>query len=236
VYIPTVNQDAPTYRLGPDFYHKLGEFVDSLLDEGFSRFGGEFSRLDEFIERARSESPDRDAHELRNSPKEEYLLEMISYCLYDRLNRERFNRARDTLIVLPDCLSLHNPDCLKTDEAWGDRCQSCTRDCQAAQVVELGEHYGVEVMFSKRKLSEQIEHYRDKAGDLAVIGIGCILMLASGMRTAAEVGVPARGVLLGFCGCEHWNDRPHASEFSLARLEAILEEKYGQTGQASDSL
>ena len=47
-------------------------------------------------------------------------------------------------------------------------------------------------------------------------------------RTAAEVGVPARGVLLNFCGCDHWNDKPFASEFDMAWLEAILEEKYGK--------
>jgi len=219
--------EAPTYRLGPDFYHKLDSFVDRLLRDGFTQFAGEFARLDDFIEGARREPTDRDAHALRTTPKEEYLLEIIAFCLYDRLNRAAFNNARNTVIVLPDCLTLHNPDCLKTDEAWGDHCQSCTPECRAAEVVELGERYGVEVVFSKRKLTEQIEHYREKTGDVGVIGIGCVLMLAPGMRSAAEAGVPARGVLLDFCGCEHWNDRPHASEFPLARLETILQEKYG---------
>ena len=60
-----------------------------------------------------------------------------------------------------------------------------------------------------------------------MIGIACIKMLAEGMRTAAEVGIPARGVLLNFSGCEHWNDQPCASEFSMRWLEDILEEKYG---------
>lgn len=219
--------EAPTYRLGPDFYDKLDGFVDRLLQDGFTLFASEFARLDSFIEAARCEPADRDAHELRLTPKEEYLLEIVAFRLYDRLNREKFNQARETVIILPDCLTLHNPDCLKTDETWGDRCQSCTPDCQAAEVVELAERYGVEVVFSKRKLQDQIEHYKGRAGDLGVIGIGCVLMLASGMRTAAGAGVPARGVLLDFCGCEHWNDQPHASEFPLARLEAILKEKYG---------
>jgi hypothetical protein len=227
MYIASVDKDAPTYSLGPDFYDRLNVFVDRLLADGFEYFAPEFAKVDAFVENALHESTDRDAHELRTTPKSKYLLEVISFCLYDRLNREAFNRAADTIIILPDCLSLHNPDCLKTDEKWGDRCQACTPDCQAALVDEIAGRYGVEVVFSKRKLEDQIEHYSERSGDLGVVGIGCVLMLASGMRTAARVGVPARGVLLDFCGCEHWNDQPRASAFPIERLEAILKEKYG---------
>lgn len=219
---------APTYRLGPDFNEKLAEFRRKFLDEGFSLFAGEFANLDAFIKAAEEDRSDRQDKKLRRTPREKYLLEALSFKIYDELNREAFNRAKDTLIVLPDCLSLDNPDCLKTDEPWGDRCQQCDPECQAFDVSEIAARYGLEVVYSKRKLSEQIEHYAGHSGDLAVIGVACILMLASGMRAAAEVGVPARGVLLNFTGCEHWNDEPFASQFPREQLEAILEEKYGQ--------
>ena len=218
---------GPTYCLGEGFYEKLDRFVARLVNDGFEHFSEEFSPLDGFIRRAEIEDSERDAHTLRQTPREKYFLEMVSFCLYDRLNRDAFNRAKDTVIVLPDCLSLHNPDCLKTDEPWGDRCMGCVDDCQANQVCELADRYGIEVVFSKRKLEEQIAHYKEQSDSLAVIGIACILMLASGMRTAAEVGVPTRGVLLNRCGCEHWNDQPFASDFNMARLESILREKYG---------
>jgi hypothetical protein len=99
--------------------------------------------------------------------------------------------------------------------------------CQAYQTGDLAKKYGLKIVFSKRKLAEQIEYFSGKMEDLSVIGIACITMLASGMRTAADVGVPARGVLLNFTGCEHWNDEPFASEFAFSSLKAILEEKYG---------
>jgi hypothetical protein len=41
------------------------------------------------------------------------------------------------------------------------------------------------------------------------------------------VGIPARGVLLNCTGCEHWNDVPFASNFSLDWLKEVLKEKYG---------
>ncbi len=225
---------APTYRLGPEFNRKLSEFRRKFLDEGFSLFADEFANLDTFIADAHKDQSDREDKSLRRTPREKYLLEALSFKIYDELNRKAFNRARDTLIILPDCLSLDNPDCLKTDEPWGDRCQQCDPECEAFEVSEIADRYGLEVVYSKRKLSEQIEHFSEQSGDLAVIGVGCLLMLAPGMRAAAEAGVPARGVPLDFTGCEHWNDEPFASQFPLEQLEAILEEKYGQADQTAD--
>ena len=85
----------------------------------------------------------------------------------------------------------------------------------------------VKLQGSVNKLTEQLEYHAKKLGDVGVIGIACILMLAEGMRTANEVGIPARGVLLNFTGCDHWNDQPFASSFVQDSLKSILEEKYG---------
>ncbi len=227
-------QQPPTYHLGPEFDRELGDFVQGFLTDGFKRFGAEFENLDAFITRAKADRSDRTDHDLRRSAKELYLLEAVSFKIYDQINREAFNKAKDTLIILPDCLSLHNPDCRKTDGEWGDECLMCTPECQAYEVCEVADRYGVKAVYSKRKLSEQIEHYAQGATDLAVIGVACLMMLANGMRTAVELGVPARGVLLNYTGCEHWNEQPFASAFQLERLEAILEEKYGARDQASD--
>lgn len=216
----------PTYRLGPDFDRKLTAFVRAMISSGWDIFGKEFERVDAFVVDAKLDSRDRDDHELRRTEKPLYLLEAISYKIYDELNREAFNHTRETLIVLPDCLSLHNSDCLKEDEKWGDVCRQCTPDCQANEVMELAARYDATVVFSKRKLEEQIRHYADKAVNLGVVGVACLLMLANGMRTAMGLGIPVRGVPLDYTGCEHWNDEPFASSFPLARLESILKEKH----------
>jgi len=215
----------PTYSLGPDFRRKLARFKDRVISEGFEEFADEFANLDDFICRAWDEdSPEKG---LRRTPKQKYMLEMLAFAVYDEANREAFNNTKDTLIILPDCLSLDNPDCEKTDEKWGDRCRQCFPDCEAFEVMELAERYGAEVAFSKRKLTEQLEHYADTMTEVGVIGIACIIMLADGMRSAADAGIPARGVLLSFQGCEHWNDSPFASRFPLKWLEEILKEKHG---------
>ena len=218
----------PTYHLDEDFHAKLDSFVRDLFSTGYSQFAKEFEQIEGFVAKADLDLSERDDHDLRRTPKQFYLLEAISYKVYDEYNRKLFNATADTLIILPDCLSLHNPDCLKTDGRWGDECRECTPECQAHEVTQLAEQYGAQVFFSKRKLSEQLEHYAKHRKNLGVIGIACILMLAHGMRTAMELEIPVRGVPLNFCGCDHWNDTPFASEFPLKRLEAILKEKYGR--------
>ncbi len=221
-----MTEQAPTYRLQPEFNERLEKFVEQFLAAGFETFGKDFEGIDEFVKMAIDDTSKRDDHNMRQTPKELYLLEAVSFRIYDAINREKFNQIKKTLIIMPDCLSLHNPDCIKSDGDFGDRCQLCQPDCQAYDICELADRYGVEVVFSKRALTEQLEHYKDHAGELSVIGIACLTMLARGMRTARDEGIPARGVLLNFTGCDHWNDQPFASAFDHNRLEAILKEKY----------
>jgi hypothetical protein len=218
----------PTYRLGPDFVDKLDAFVERFLSDGYDHFADEFLGIEEFVAKARSEDgPEK----LRQTPKEKYLLELVNFGLLDRLNRDAFNARKNTVIMMPDCLGLHNPDCEKADHPHGDICRRCTESCQAYHITELGREFRVRTVFSKRKLTQQLEGYEERLGDLSVIGVACINMLAEGMRAAGEAGVPARGVLLNFSGCEHWQDKPCASEFSMDRLRDILVEKYGPAGE-----
>ncbi|RKX27412.1 MAG: hypothetical protein DRP47_06560 [Candidatus Zixiibacteriota bacterium] len=226
-----MNRQYPTYHLSHGFNKKLTLFIERFLAKGFEEFAEEFANIDEFVARAAHGNRSPCEKRLRCTPKEEYLLEAVAFEIYDKLNRRAFNRAKHTIIIMPDCLSMHNPDCEKEDLPTGDECCACTESCQANHIVKLGERYDATVVFSKRKLAEQIEHYSKTKKDIGVIGIACLLMLASGMRTAADVGVPARGVLLNFTGCEHWNEQPYASRFPLSWLRSILEEKYG-TGSA----
>lgn len=217
----------PTYHLDENFRRRLDAFVKEFIARGFEHFSEEFAKIDDFVARAEVEPPDRDAHDLRTRKKERYLLEVVSFRILDELSREAFNRTDDTLIVMPDCLSLHNPDCKKVETKYGTVCHRCVDTCQAHHIVELGRQYRCRAIFSKRKLSEQLEYYAGRSKNLGVIGVACIMMLSDGMRTAADVGVPARGVLLNCTGCEHWNDVPFASNFSMDWLEEVLKEKYG---------
>ena len=226
-----MKKQIPTYHLGEDFRARLDEFSRKVLSDGCEFFSEEFNRIDAYLENAQK---DDHGESMRTTDKATYLLELLAFSVQDKRNREAFNKATKTLIVMPDCLSLHNKNCEKIDTPYGDVCKRCVQSCQAFGITELAARYKCKVIFSKRKLTEQLEHYQKTLGDYGVIGVACIKMLAAGMRTAAEVGIPARGVLLNFSGCEHWNDEPCASEFSVAWLEDILEDKYGARTEKTD--
>lgn len=215
----------PTYSLGPDFDSKLESFTNAFLAAGWEVFASEFGHLDSFIEGTQADSSDRDDHHLRRTEKPLYLLEAVACKIYDTLNIEQFNRTTETLIVLPDCLTLHNPYCEKSDSRRGDECQGCTPECLAHRVTTIAERYGAKVLFSKRKLEEQLEYHKGKSKNLGVIGIGCILMLAHGMRKAVDLEIPVRGIPLNYCGCDHWTDEQVATSFPLNRLEQMLKDK-----------
>ncbi len=217
----------PTYNLNDDFNAKLEKFKSQFIEDGFKLFADEFEKVDSFITYANADKSDRSDHQLRRSEKERYLLELLSFKIYDQLNRDTFNTQKNTLIIMPDCLSIHEYECNKTDGDHGSVCESCHPDCLAAEITELAEKYEIQVLFSKRNLSEQLLYHENQLGETSVIGIACIMMLSAGMRVAEQQNIPARGVLLQNTGCEHWNDEPFASQFSIEQLKSILKEKYG---------
>lgn len=221
----------PTYHLGQDFRARLDEFTGKVLSEGNEFFTEEFSRINAYVEQAQVNDH---GESMRTTDKATYLTELLAFSVQDKRDREAFNNTAKTLIVMPDCLTLHNANCEKVDTPFGDVCKRCVQTCQAFGITELAARFRCKVIFSKRKLTQQLEHYQETMGDIGVIGVACIKMLATGMRTAAEVGIPARGVLLNFSGCEHWNDLPCASEFSMAWLEDILKEKHDSQAEKTD--
>lgn len=217
----------PTYLLHQDFREKL-QALNKSHHKPREYFRKELASVDAFVQMANADKSERDDHDLRRTGYNQYVDDLLTIRKLDLKNQTAFNSARHTVIIMPDCLSIHDTACDKTDHKRGDICRRCRVDCQARQVVDLGVRYRVRAVFSKKKLAEQIGYFRNRMGDIAVVGIACILMLAEGMKVAAELGVPVRGVPLRFTGCDHWNDVTFTSELSMPWLESILEEKYGR--------
>lgn len=216
---------APTYALGPDFHARLDALAGDLLPQGLTALQEDFCQIPAFVAAAREEDPGRDAHTLRQTPPEVYLLEALTFQVLDQHHTSAFSAAERVLVVLPDCLSMHNPDCLRDEDDLGDRCVHCTPDCPASRATALAERHGARAIFSRRDLEGLLRAWQAREpGSLAVVGVACVLMLANGMRTATALGIPARGVLLEGCSCEHWNDQPFGSSFDLERLDHILTE------------
>ncbi|SYZ74316.1 hypothetical protein TRIP_C60586 [Candidatus Zixiibacteriota bacterium] len=228
-------KDKPilTFHLEPDFYDRLERFTQGVLQKGFEIFKPDFQKIDAFYATAVADKSARDDHAFRRTAKPFYLIEALYYKIYDEFNREAFNRAKETVIIVPQCLALMQEKCQRKRGKYGKICNRCVPNCQINKISEIASLFGVDTYFSKRGLEKQLGRIKRAKPSLSVIGISCVLTLASGMRTAAELGIPARGVFLNFTGCDHWTDKPFATETSLARLKEILEEKYGLSHPSS---
>lgn len=222
-----------TFRLGEDFYDKLEKFTDKVLCEGYEFFGEEFKNIDSFYQKSLTEKSNRDDNSFRQTPKPFYLIEAMYYKIFDDFNRESFNRTEDTILILPDCLSLLQDKCKRERREYGKVCTRCVPNCTINKIMEIADKYDVEGYFSKRTLVEQLKKIQADKSSLAVIGISCLLTLASGMRSAHEAGVPSRGIFLNFTGCDHWADKPFPTETTIEKVRTILEEKYGTSDSSS---
>ena len=107
-----MTDNYPTYRFGKDFDKKLTSFVEKFIAKGFEEFSSEFGKIDDYVKTALCDK-NHEEYKIRSNPKAKYLLEMVSFKIYDELNREAFNKKKNTLIIMPDCLSIHEKHCEK---------------------------------------------------------------------------------------------------------------------------
>lgn len=217
-----------TYRIEDDFYQKLEKFTQKTIDDGFKLFENEFANIDSFYKGTFNDATDLSDHDFRQTAKPFYLIEALYYQIFENQNREAFNKAEKTIIILPDCLSFLGKKCKKEKTKLGKVCTRCVPKCQINQIMEVADKYDVKAYFSKKALVEMLTKIQKvEKSSLSVIGISCLLTLAPGMRSAKEVGMPSRGVFLNFTGCDHWTEKPFATETAVDRIKSILEEKYG---------
>jgi hypothetical protein len=232
---PPRSISPPTFdlrELGGDIviYERLNEFADRFLTMADEDIGAAFAKIPDYcaLYANQKKHPEFD---LRATPLERYYLEILSYVILSRQFLGDFNEKRDTVLILPDCLAIRVDKCEKKKTRFGYKCTACHKGCKVNQLTQLAEEYGAGAYFATREFAKQFKRLkRGRYKDLSVIGVACVMMLAGGMRSAEEAGVPSQGVLLNFCGCEHWADEPFPTDTVVERVEELLRGKYGKTG------
>ncbi len=172
----------PTFLLKDDFYNKLEQFTSEVLEKGLALFEDEFKNIDTFYERACSDGTARDDHQFRRTPRPFYLLEALAFQLYDRSRRKSFNSAKNTVIILPQCLSLMQEKCKRKKTRYGKVCDRCVPNCQINKIMQVADRYGVAGYFSQRKLEEQLRRLQKKIP--VSVGNWHLLYFDAGIRYA----------------------------------------------------
>lgn len=59
---------------------------------------------------------------------------------------------------------------------------------------------------------------------VGVVGISCVLTNPSGGWQTQEMGLPAQGVLLDYCGCcYHWHQEGFPTDINISQLARVLD-------------
>ena len=220
----------PTYDLrelgdGLEVYDRLDRLADRFLEMADAEVGCAFVRVSEFAARAAREAGRAEEY-YRRTTRERYLVELLACVVMGRQFWPEFARRRDTVLILPDCLRRRGDACGRKGTRYGTRCTACDPECAVCRMTVAAARYGAAAYFSDMDHEKQVRALmRGRYRALSVLGVACIWMLAGGMRAAEEAGVPSQGVLLNYCGCEHWRDEPMVTDAVVERVEAILAAK-----------
>jgi hypothetical protein len=226
----------PTYDLrelgeGPEIYDRLERLADRMLAVAHEEVGTVFARVPAFVERARAEC-DRWEEYYRRTTRERYVADLFACVVMNRQFWPEFVAKRDTVLILPDCLRRRGEECERKGSRYGTRCTACDETCAIGRMTVAAAKRGVGTFFSDLDHDKQFRLLqRGRYRDLSVVGVACIWMLANGMRAAEEAGVPSQGVLLNYCGCEHWTDEPCVTDTVVERVVEILDAKAAARGE-----
>jgi hypothetical protein len=230
---------APTYDLralgeGLEIYTRLERLTDRFIAMAREEVGEAFAALPDFLDRACAEAG-RGEEYYRRTSLERYLLELVACTVMGRQFRADFVARRDTVLILPDCLRHRGEACQRKDTRYGSRCTACDPECAIGRITKAAARFGAAAYFADLEHARQFRVLRQgRYKDLSVLGVACIWMLAAGMRAAEAAGVPSQGVLLNYCGCEHWADTAVVTDAVVEQVEAILADKARARGALED--
>lgn len=157
----------------------------------------------------------------------EYHLNMVGVEILNRALRDDFIKTKNKIVLVPPCMAaLPDDRCRAALTPSGKRCAGCTPGCRVHKLTRLGEERGFSVFTLPDDLRVFSGDARRKAGSKAIgiIGVSCTLTNLQGGWDVRDLGIPAQGLLLEYCGCTyHWSQKRVPTDINFDRLLALIE-------------
>jgi hypothetical protein len=168
----------------------------------------------------------REDYVLCGRQRVEYHLNMVGNEIFNRALRDDFRRTTKQVVLVPPCLRAQPDDlCKAVSTPLGARCIACTPTCRVHQLSKLGEQHGFEVF----TLPDDLRVYsggsfkQNSAGPVGMIGVSCVLTNIQGGWDVRDLGIPAQGLLLDYCGCSyHWHEKGIPTDIDIHQLMQLL--------------
>jgi len=152
----------------------------------------------------------------------EYHLNMVGTEILNRSFQDKFLQTESKIVLLPPCMKAQPEDkCKAVDTPLGQRCAACTPGCRVHQTTKLGEKRGFAVFIMPHELSVFSNGNMQSTSDqsVGIVGVSCPLTNVTGGWETRDLGVPAQGVLLDYCGCPwHWHEDGIPTDFNFKQL------------------
>jgi hypothetical protein len=157
----------------------------------------------------------------------EYHLDMIGTQILNCAYREAFLETARKVVLVPPCMKAKPDDqCQAHVTPYGARCAGCAPGCRVHQLTKFGEKYGFNVLIMPHELSVFSNGGVEPvaSGAVGVVGVSCVLTNPPGGWETKDLGVPAQGVLLDYCGCRyHWHEQGIPTDINIAELLRVLD-------------
>jgi hypothetical protein len=159
----------------------------------------------------------------------EYHLNMVGTEILNRSFREDFNQTDRKVVILPPCMKAKlDSGCEAVETPLGERCMACTPGCRVHQLTKLGDKNGFTVLVMPHDLNVFSDdgHGISRESATGIVGVSCPLTNVLGGWEMKDMGVPAQGILLDYCGCPwHWHDEGIPTDINFQQLLALLDVK-----------
>jgi len=161
---------------------------------------------------------------LRSRRPEEYIRNILTVGILNRLHRSAFLGTKRRVIVLPECLKAYSGQtCGRIDEGNAKSCTQCNVDCLVFETVERYANDYTRVVLEPENLGRFFEDIIAPSDPVGVVGVACVLTLLSGFETTIKYRLPTQGIFLNYAGCDHhWMKPGINTSFSFRRMASIL--------------
>jgi uncharacterized protein len=159
----------------------------------------------------------------------EYHLAMVAIEILNRAFRAAFLATARKVVLVPPCMKARSDDeCQARATPLGARCAACTPGCRVHQLTRLGEKHGFGVLMLPDELAVYSGATARPGGsdDVGIVGVSCVLTNCAGGWETRDLGIPAQGVPLDYCGCRyHWHKDGIPTDINFDHLLEVLEVK-----------
>lgn len=213
-------------QANPDQQQNILQQALSLAEwfsiESEKTLGQYTSNVEQFLEEKHPAYQWREDRFFCGRQRVEYHLNMVGTEILNRSFRDQFLNTTQKIVLLPPCMKAkQDGSCQAEPSPFGDLCGHCTPGCRIHQVTLLGDKHGFSTVIIPHELSV-FSSGKVKTPDqnsLGIIGVSCPVTNVTGGWETKDLGVPAQGVLLDYCGCHwHWHPDGIPTDINLKQL------------------